>query len=92
MEQQDKFILGGHEFTSRFILGSGKYSLELIKAAVEHAGAQIVTMALRRVEAGQKDNILDYRMVTVSHNTIRGAAGGSILNGELLAKIKFRMN
>ncbi len=40
----------------------------------------------------RKDNILDYRMVTVSHNTIRGAAGGSILNGELLAKIKFRMN
>lgn len=35
----DKLILGGHEFTSRFILGSGKYSLELIKAAVEQAGA-----------------------------------------------------
>jgi len=71
MEQQDKFILGGHEFTSRFILGSGKYSLELIKAAVEHAGAQIVTMALRRVEAGQKDNILDYipKGVTLLPNT-----------------------
>ena len=36
----DKFVLGGHEFTSRFILGSGKYSLELIKAAVEQAGAE----------------------------------------------------
>ena len=33
----DKFVLGGHEFTSRFIIGSGKYSLELIKAAVEQA-------------------------------------------------------
>lgn len=31
------------------------------------------------------DNILDYRFVSVSHNTIRGAAGGSILNGELIA-------
>ena len=28
--------------------------------------------------------ILDYRMVTVSHNTLRGAASGSILNAELL--------
>ena len=28
--------------------------------------------------------ILDFRMVTVSHNTLRGAAGGSILNAELL--------
>ena len=44
----DKLILGGHEFTSRFILGSGKYSLELIKAAVEQAGAEILTLALRR--------------------------------------------
>jgi aspartate-semialdehyde dehydrogenase len=29
--------------------------------------------------------ILDYKMVTVSHNTLRGAAGGSNLNAELLA-------
>mgnify|MGYP007079134989 CR=1 FL=1 len=35
---EDKFILGGHEFTSRFILGSGKFSLELVKACVEKAG------------------------------------------------------
>ena len=46
--KEDKFILGGHEFTSRFILGSGKYSLDLIKASVENAGAQIITLALRR--------------------------------------------
>ena len=32
---EDALILGGHKFNSRFILGSGKYSLELIKAAVE---------------------------------------------------------
>lgn len=44
----DTLVLGGHEFHSRFILGSGKYSYELIKAAVENAGAQIITMALRR--------------------------------------------
>ena len=35
MTQNDKLILGGHEFSSRFILGSGKYSLKLIQAAVE---------------------------------------------------------
>ena len=29
-----KFVLGGHEFTSRFILGSGKFSLELVKACI----------------------------------------------------------
>ena len=31
---EDKFVLGGKEFKSRFILGSGKYNLNLIKAAV----------------------------------------------------------
>lgn len=71
MEQKDTLILGGHEFTSRFILGSGKYSVNLIQAAVEQAGAQIITMALRRVEAGQKDNILDFipKGVTLLPNT-----------------------
>ena len=42
----DAFVLGGHTFESRFILGSGKYSLELIQAAVEKAGAQIITLAI----------------------------------------------
>ena len=53
----DTLVLGGHEFHSRFILGSGKYSYELIKAAVENAGAQIITMALRRASQ-YGDNIL----------------------------------
>jgi aspartate-semialdehyde dehydrogenase len=30
------------------------------------------------------DRVLDYRFVTLSHNTIRGAAGAAILNAELL--------
>ena len=32
---KDVLKIGNHEFTSRFILGSGKYSLELIDAAVK---------------------------------------------------------
>ena len=53
----DAFVLGGHTFESRFILGSGKYSLELIQAAVEKAGAQIITLALRRANEGGMANI-----------------------------------
>ncbi len=59
-EKKDLLVLGGQEFSSRFILGSGKYSLDLIQAAVEHAGAQIITLALRRANAGGTANILDY--------------------------------
>ena len=57
---KDTFTLGGKEFTSRFILGSGKYSMELIKAAVENAGAQIITLAVRRTNTKKNENILDY--------------------------------
>ena len=68
---EDKLILGGHEFTSRFILGSGKFSLELVKACIEKAGTQIVTLALRRANDGGLANILDYvpKDVTLLPNT-----------------------
>ena len=56
----DKLILGGREFNSRFILGSGKYSLDLIRAAVEQGGAEIITLALRRANTAQGQNILDF--------------------------------
>ena len=45
MKTKDKLVIGGHEFDSRFILGSGKYSMKLIEAAVRDAGAQIITLA-----------------------------------------------
>ena len=71
MEQNDKLILGGREFTSRFILGSGKYSLKLIEAAVKYAGAEIITLAVRRANTKEHENILDYipKGVTLLPNT-----------------------
>ncbi len=57
---KDTFTLGGKEFSSRFILGSGKYSMELIKAAVENAGAEIITLAVRRTNTKDSESILDH--------------------------------
>lgn len=57
--KQDVLILGGQEFSSRFILGSGKYDVELIQAAVKQAGAQIITLAVRRANSAGEGNILD---------------------------------
>ena len=67
----DKFIIGGHEFNSRFILGSGKYSLELIESAIRDAGAEIITLAVRRANTKDQENILDYipKDVTLLPNT-----------------------
>ena len=68
---QDTFKLGNHTFSSRFILGSGKFSLDIINAAVQEAGAQIITLALRRANIGGIANILDYipKGVTILPNT-----------------------
>lgn len=68
---EDKLILGGHEFHSRFILGSGKYSLNLIEAAIRDAGAEIITLAVRRANTKEQENILDYipKGITLLPNT-----------------------
>lgn len=58
--EEDKFQLGGHVFSSRFILGSGKFSLDLVQAVAEQGGAQIITLALRRANEGGAENILEY--------------------------------
>ena len=71
MKHDDPLILGGHTFHSRFILGSGKYSLQLIEAAVRDAGAELITLAVRRANTRDQENILDYipKGVTLLPNT-----------------------
>ena len=71
MINNDKLIIGGKEFNSRFILGSGKYSMKLIEAAVKDAGAEIITLAVRRANTKEQENILDYipEGVTLLPNT-----------------------
>ena len=35
---QDKLVIGGKEFNSRFILGSGKFSLKFMQSVIDNAG------------------------------------------------------
>ncbi|KAF1681857.1 thiazole synthase [Veillonella sp. R32] len=58
--QTDSFTLGPKTFHSRFILGSGKFSLPLIKAVVASGEAEIITLALRRANPEGTENILDF--------------------------------
>ena len=71
MNKKDQLIIGGHTFSSRFILGSGKYSMNLIEAAVKDAGAEMITLAVRRANTKENENILDYipKGVTLLPNT-----------------------
>ena len=67
----DALIIGPKEFQSRFILGSGKFSLEMTKVVIDSGGVEMATLALRRANAGGKENILDYipKGVTLLPNT-----------------------
>ena len=58
--EKDTLILGGKEFHSRFILGSGKFSLQLIRDVMQYGGSEIATIALRRANADSPENILDF--------------------------------
>jgi thiazole synthase len=55
-------LLGGRELKSRLIVGTGKYSSnELMREAIEASGADIVTVAVRRVNLpGSGESLLDF--------------------------------
>jgi thiazole synthase len=71
----DPFVLAGREYRSRLIVGTGKYKdFEETRRAVEAAGAEIVTVAVRRVNItdSTQENLLDYidpKQYTILPNT-----------------------
>jgi len=59
----DLLHVGRYEFSSRLIVGTGKYpSMEAMQAAHEASGAQMVTVAIRRIDLGNAsgNTMLDY--------------------------------
>jgi thiazole synthase len=58
---EDDLVLAGRRFQSRLLIGTGKYkSIEETRQALDLSGAQIVTVALRRVELTPgKPSVLD---------------------------------
>jgi thiazole synthase len=59
---RDILSIGGRSITNRLFIGTGKFSgYSLMKRALEEADAEVVTVALRRVDGTSKtENILDY--------------------------------
>jgi thiazole synthase len=58
----DPLIIAGREFTSRLIVGTGKYkSFQETARALDASGAEMVTVAVRRVNLDRgKESLLDY--------------------------------
>ena len=71
----DRLIIGGYEFKSRLFVGTGKYKdFAETKKAIEASGADVVTVAVRRVNITDrsKENLLDYldpKKYTILPNT-----------------------
>lgn len=55
----DDLVLGGRRFRSRFILGSGKFSLDMTRRVIEEGGVEMATLAVRRASAAGEGNVLD---------------------------------
>jgi thiazole synthase len=62
LKQTETFEIGGRAFTSRLIIGTGKYrSFEEMKAAHRASGAEMVTVAVRRVPLDRSsESFLDH--------------------------------
>ena len=55
MTNKDTFTLAGKTYHSRLLVGTGKYkSLQETKTVIEASGAEIVTVALRRIDLSKK--------------------------------------
>ena len=73
--QADSWTVAGRTFTSRLIVGTGKYkSLQENAAAVEASGAEIVTVAVRRVNVSNPNepmltDFIDPKKITYLPNT-----------------------
>src|SRR5215212_6475937 len=68
--EQDTFTIGGRELTSRLLLGTGGFrSLEALAAAIEASGAELVTVALRRIDPGARDAVLTAQLAREAFET-----------------------
>ena len=69
------FTIAGRTFTSRLIVGTGKYpDFEVMRRALEASGAAMVTVAVRRVDLTRRDgasllDMLDLKTMTLLPNT-----------------------
>src|SRR3954466_5647059 len=88
----DRWTVAGRTFTSRLIVGTGKYkSFEENAAAVEASGAEIVTVAVRRVNVSDPNqpkltDFIDPKIVTYLPNTAGCFSAGEAIRTLRLAR------
>ena len=106
-QEDDALVLGDHAYTSRLLLGTGKFaSADVMARAVAASGVQIVTVALRRFDRDRPDDalltpLLAMEGVTLMPNTsgarnaeeaIQAARIARELCGSRLVKVEIHPN
>ena len=72
----EKLVIAGREFGSRLFLGTGKFpSNDLMKAAIEASGTEMVTLAMKRVELDNKEDDLLNHIVSPSIQLLPNTSG-----------------
>jgi len=76
-DQNDPLVVGTHRFRSRLFVGTGKYaSVEETRAALEASGAEVVTVALRRINlADQSEGSLGKLLLGGRYTILPNTAG-----------------
>ena len=76
MKDEDLLSISNKQYSSRLLIGTGKYKdFKETQEAIESSGSQIVTVAIRRVNVGQKKKeesileVIDSKKITILPNT-----------------------
>ena len=76
MKDEDLLSISNKKYSSRLLIGTGKYKdFKETREAIESSGSQIVTVAIRRVNVGQKKKeesileVIDSKKITILPNT-----------------------
>ncbi|MBM4363063.1 MAG: thiazole synthase [Deltaproteobacteria bacterium] len=89
MAEADPLVIGGFTFASRLFVGTGKYrDVEQTRAALEASGAEVVTVAVRRVNLEDRGEGSLMRLVTSGRYTILPNTAGCYTAGEAVRTLR----
>lgn len=89
MSQNDPLVIGKLSFQSRLFVGTGKYaSVEQTREAIEASGAEVVTVALRRVDLKDRSTGSMMSLVTSKRWTILPNTAGCYTADEAIRTLR----
>src|SRR4030095_14822669 len=98
MNESSTYEIAGKKFTSRLIVGTGKYvNFEIMRKAHEASGTEMVTVAIRRIDLKAKGeasllNYIDLKKIALLPNTAACYTVKDAVDTALLAREALQTN